>query len=108
MKIARLLAAVLTLSVLASCAPTRNTGPLLDQKATYNLNVDNSGCQGTYRNVFIYRNNVILGQVQDEPRVFVDIAAGSADFKAAPTLGNSKAIQKTFKLDSNITWRVCE
>lgn len=108
MSTARLLVAAFAVSALASCAPTRNTGPLLDQKSAYNFTVDNSRCQGTYRNLFVYRNNVILGQIQGEPRVFLEVPAGSADFKAAPTLGSSKPLQKSFRLESNYTWTLCQ
>lgn len=68
--------------------------------------MDNSRCQDTYRNLFIYRNNGILGQVQGEPRVFVDVASASADYKAVSVLGTSRPIQKTFKLQGNDTWTV--
>lgn len=89
------------------CAPTRNTGPLVESKSSYTLTVDNSRCPGTYRSLFIYRNNVILGQVQGEPRAFLEVPAGSADYKAVPVLGNSRPIQKTLKLQSNELWIIC-
>lgn len=72
------------------------------------LTVDNSRCSGTYRNAYIYRNNVILGQVQGEPRKFLSIPVGSADFKATPTLGTSTPIFKSIKISGDTTWLVCE
>jgi len=98
---------ILLVSLAVGCAPTANTGPLVEHKSAYNFTVDNSRCQGTYRNLFIYRNNVILGQVQGEPRVFLDVPAGSADYKAAPVLGTSRPFLKTIRLEDNSTWQVC-
>lgn len=88
--------------IFTACIPSTAGGN------TFTLTVDNSRCQGTYRNMYIYRNNVILGQVQGEPRQFLNIALGSADFKASPTLGTSTPIQKSLRIESNQTWRVCE
>lgn len=88
--------------IFAACIPNAVGGN------TFTLTVDNSRCQGTYRTLYIYRNNVILGQVQGEPRQFLGVAAGSADFKAAPTIGTSAPIQRALRLEGNLTWRVCE
>jgi hypothetical protein len=88
--------------VFCACIPSTLGGN------TFILTVDNSRCQGTYRTLFIYRNNVILGQVQGEPRQFLSVPAGNADFKAAPTIGTSAPIQRAIRLEGNQTWRVCE
>ncbi|MFN3392191.1 MAG: hypothetical protein ACK40N_10560 [Meiothermus ruber] len=94
--------ALLTLTaLLCACAPNAL------RPATFNLTVDNSRCQGTYRTVFVYRNNIILGQVQGEPRIFLSLPAGSADFKATPVLGNSPALFKTIRLEKDEVWRLC-
>ncbi len=88
--------------VLSACAPSAL------RPSSFSLTVDNSRCQGTYRTVFIYRNNVIMGQVQGEPRTFLSVPAGSADFKATPVLGNSPSLFKTIRLEKDEVWRLCE
>ncbi|GIW24865.1 MAG: hypothetical protein KatS3mg069_1132 [Meiothermus sp.] len=87
---------------LAACVPNAL------RPSSFSLTVDNSRCQGTYRTVFIYRNNVIMGQVQGEPRTFLSVPAGSADFKATPVLGNSPSLFKTIRLEKDEVWRLCE
>lgn len=88
--------------LLSACAPSAL------RPSSFNLTVDNSRCQGTYRTVFIYRNNVIMGQAQGEPRTFLSVPAGSADFKATPVLGNSPSLFKTIRLEKDEVWRLCE
>ncbi len=91
---------LLGLVILAGCVPALQGNAVV-------LTVDNSRCQGTYRNLYIYRNNVILGQVQGEPRKFLSVPQGSGDFKATPTLGTSQPLFKSIKLERDTTWMVC-
>lgn len=87
--------------LLVGCAP-------LLQDYTVVLTVDNTKCTGTYRTVYVYRNNVIIGQVTGYPKKILSIPVGSADFKAVPMVGNSQPIFKSIKIAQDTVWNICE